>query len=309
MRRFLIDTDTASDDAVALLMAVRSPHVRVEGVTVVAGNVPLQQAVKNALNTLELAGVNDVPVYPGLAKPLLRDHVDATDIHGPDGMGNLQLPAPRLQPRSEHAVDAIIRIIRSAPGEITLVTLGPLSNIALALRKEPRIAQEVKEVYVMGGTAQTLGNITPAAEYNIWCDPEAARIVFHSGMPLMMVGWELAIGPSLLNTQEIESWRALDTPLAHFAIDCNRQVIECCRRLLGSAVLSLPDPVTMAVALDHHVATKVEKRYVDVEITSELTRGQTVVDLWGMTSRAPNVEVCLAIDSDRFKQMLRRLVA
>jgi len=246
----------------------------------------------------------EVPVYKGLAKPLLRPHVDARFFHGEDGMGGLNLPAPMQQPQPKHAVQAIIDTIRSTPGEITLVTLGPLSNIAAALLQEPAIAQQVKEAYVMGGAANVVGNITPAAEYNIWCDPEAARIVFHSGMPVMIIGWEHALGPALVVEADMKWLRALGTPYAAFTLDSNRHALKSCREWLGLDGLSLCDPVAMAVALDRSICTHAEKKYVGVETTSELTRGETVVDRFGVLRQEPNLEVCFAIDAARFKAML-----
>lgn len=303
MRRFIIDTDTASDDAVAILMALRMADIQVEAITVVAGNVDVDQAAKNALNTVELCGA-DVPVYRGLAKPMLREHRDARTFHGPDGMGGLNLPDPEIQLQPGHAVDAIIETVRAHPGEITLVTLGPLSNVATALLKAPDIASLVKECYVMGGAANVIGNVTPSAEYNIWCDPEAARIVFHSGLPILIVGWEHCIGPSLLNNEDRARMRALGTPYADFVLGINQYALKVARERLKLDGIALPDPVTMAIAIDRAVCTRSGRHYVDVETGSELTRGETVVDLFGVMGHAPNIEVCFAVDAVRFKEIL-----
>lgn len=303
MRKFIIDTDTASDDAVAILMALRWPEVRVEAITVVAGNVSVEQGARNAGYTVELCAA-DVPIYLGLSKPLLREHVDARFFHGEDGMGNMHYPPPKRPPRPEHAVDVLVELIRAHPGEITLVTLGPLSNVAAALFKAPDIAQKVQACYVMGGAANVIGNVTPAAEYNIWCDPEAARVVFHSGMPVLMVGWEHSLGDSLLEEEDLDRLRALDTPYARFVLDCNRRALEVGREALGLAGLCLPDPVTMAVALDRSVCTRSGRHFVDVETSGELTRGETVVDRFGVLGREPNIEVCFQVDAARFKAML-----
>jgi purine nucleosidase len=186
-RRFWIDTDTASDDAVALLMALRWPDVQVEGISIVFGNVPVEQGSINARYTVELCG-GDVPVYEGVRQPFVRQARYAYSFHGPDGMGGMNYPAPERPPAQPHAVEAIIEAFRAAPGEITLVTLGPLTNIATALCLEPRLAEWVAQCCVMGGAACTVGNVTPAAEFNIWCDPEAAQLVFHSGIKILMVG-------------------------------------------------------------------------------------------------------------------------
>jgi len=315
MCRFWIDTDTASDDAVAILMALRWPDVHVEGISVVAGNVPLEQGTNNALYTAELCG-SDVAVYQGLARPLLREPHHAQFFHGPDGMSGMDYRAKR-RPQTQHAVEAIIETFRAAPGEITLVTLGPLSNIATALLREPKLAGWVKACYVMGGAACTVGNITPAAEYNIWCDPEAARILFRSGMKIMMVGWEHCRGQANLDDAEMAMVRGFDTPYAHFALDCNQSALEASRKWLSDPGLGLPDPVTMAVALDPAVCTRSDWHHVEVECDSELTRGMTIVDerdvvntgpnieTWKpLNQKPPNIEVCWAIDVERWKETL-----
>jgi purine nucleosidase len=214
---FLIDTDTASDDAVALIMALRAPSVRVLAITTVAGNVAVEQATRNALYTAQLCGA-DVPVYPGAEKPLTRSHQRADWFHGRDGLGDHGYPLARQAPEKQHAVEAILSTIESNPG-LVLVTLGPLTNIALALQRKPGIAAQIGRCVIMGGAPCCEGNVTPAAEYNIWCDPEAARIVFHSGLPIEMVGWHLCRGDAALNLRDIEHVLRLDTPLARFAIE------------------------------------------------------------------------------------------
>src|SRR5438132_10593932 len=226
-RTFLIDTDTASDDAVALIMALRHPEVRVAAITVVAGNVPLEQATRNALYTAELCG-SDVPVYAGAALPLMRDPQHAHWFHGQDGFGDQNYPPPKSRCGREHATDAIISSVAENPG-LTLVTLGPLTNVALAIAREPGIVNDVARCVVMGGNPCCEGNVTPAAEYNMWVDPEAGRIVLRSGMSIELVGWQLCRGEAMLSPDEMAAIRKLDTKLAHFAIDCNRTAIESCR--------------------------------------------------------------------------------
>ncbi len=196
--------------------------------------------------------------------------------------------------------------MRAAPGEITLVTLGPLTNIAMALRIAPDLAEKIPMCYVMGGAAATLGNITPAAEYNIWFDPEAARAVFQSGLPILMVGWELCRGEANLSLADQEHVRSFRTKFADFALDCNRQAIQTNQEWLGDPGLPLPDPVTMAIALDPTICTKRGRHFVDVETQGELTRGMTVVDQSGVLNKEPNIEVCWAIDPGRWKEALYR---
>ena len=272
MRRFWIDTDTASDDAVAILMALRWPDIVVDGISVVSGNVPVEMGVRNALYTVDLCG-KQTPVYQGLARPMGRDPSYAYFFHGPDGMGGMNYPDPKITVQEQHAVDIFIETVRESPGEITLVTLGPLSNIAAAVVLAPDIVEKIPMCYVMGGAAACLGNVTPAAEYNIWVDPDAARIVFHSGIPLLMVGWEHCRGDANLDDEDMAMIREMDTPYAHFTLDCNMSAIKANREWLGDPALPLPDPVTMAIALEPQVCTRQGKHYVDVEIHSEVTRG------------------------------------
>jgi len=314
-RPLLIDTDTASDDAVALIMALRSPEVEVVAITIVAGNVATPQGSANARYTVELCGAA-VPVYEGALRPLLRAHRPATAFHGKDGLGDQGYPAPRTEAARGHAVPALIEAIRSRPG-LTLVTLGPLTNVALAVAQAPDIVEKVERCVVMGGAACTVGNMTPAAEYNVWCDPEAARLCFRSGLPIEMVGWELCRGAANLDEDDIARCRALGTPLARFAIDCNGAALRANREMLGDPGIPLPDPVAMAVALDPTICTRKSRHRVDVECEGTLTRGMTVVDQLdviaggtgsteGWPPGLPAVEVCWQIDVARWKELLFR---
>ena len=305
MRKFLIDTDTASDDAVAILMAHRWPDVQIIAVTIVNGNVPVEQGTLNALYTIEICE-QSTPVYIGCAKPMLRSCEYSYWFHGDDGMGNMHYPKPLLKPQSTHAVDVIIDTLKTNPGEITLVTLGPLTNIATALLRAPEIASLVQRCVVMGGAANVVGNVTPAAEYNIWVDPEAAKIVFHSGIPIEMVGWELSRGIAALLPVEIEKITNSGTKLARFAIECNRTALEVSMRVQNSPGLSLADPVAMAVALDRDLVTRKGRYFTDVEVNSELTRGQTVVDELGILKKTPSIDVIWSINIPRWKEDLYR---
>ena len=317
MRNFLIDTDTASDDAVAIIMALAAPDVRVLGLTTVAGNVGLEQATSNALLTAEICG-SDVPVFAGADRPLDRAHEHAHWFHGRDGFGDRGYPAPKRAPEREAAVDAILRLAREAPG-LTLVTLGPLTNIALALEREPELAARIGRCVVMGGAPCCEGNVTPAAEYNIWVDPEAARAVFRSNMPLEMIGWHVSRGPSVLTDDEIAAIDALGTAKAKFAIDTNGRAREAYRVQTGEIGLSLADPTAMAVALDRSVGLSWSRHPVAIECSSELTRGMTVVDRLNVSGDDNNREVWAAesagadvlwtFDAAKFKAMLKAALA
>ena len=217
-RTLLIDTDGGSDDVVALIMALRSSDVRVSAITVVAGNIPAEQATRNVLYAAELCGVQ-TPVCTGAEKPLLRELVTAQWFHGKDGLGDHGYAPASRQADTRHAVDAIIETVLSNPG-IEVVTLGPLTNLALATSREPRIINAIGRCVVMGGAPCCEGNVTPAAEFNIWVDPEAARSVFRAGLPLEMVGWHLCRGPAALNQEDMSKILALGTPVAEFVIEC-----------------------------------------------------------------------------------------
>src|SRR5215469_1892476 len=230
-RILLIDTDGGSDDVVALIMALRSSAVRVAAITVIAGNVPVEQATQNVLYTVELCKA-DTPVFAGAGKPLLRELVTAQWFHGKDGLGDHGYAPSRLRADSRHAIEAIIQTVLSNPG-IEILTLGPLTNLALAINREPRIVKAIGRCVVMGGAPCCEGNVTPAAEYNIWVDPEAAKTVFRAGLPLEMVGWHLARGDAALNEVDINNILALKTPLAEFAIHSNSVAAEAYREQTG----------------------------------------------------------------------------
>jgi purine nucleosidase len=314
-RPFLIDTDTASDDAVALIMALRAPDVRVVAITTVAGNVPVAQSTRNALYTVELCGA-DVPVYAGADKPLLRTYQNATWFHGRDGLGDHGYPAPRQSAAVAHAVDAMIEAIEANPG-IVVVTLAPLTNVALALAKKPAIAAKVGRCVVMGGAPCCEGNVTPAAEYNIWVDPEAARMVMRSGMPIELIGWQLSRGDAVVREDDIARILGFDNPIAKFAIECNSHAREAYKVQTGEDGISLPDPVAMAIALDPTMGTDWSEHYVDVETQSELTRGMTVVDRLNVAADDRNqpvwvpvlennrkAKICWTLNNERWKASL-----
>lgn len=320
-RPFLIDTDAGSDDAVAIVMAFRQPDVDVKAITVVAGNVPLEQGVKNSLYFTELCEV-DVPVYAGADRPLIREAAPADWFHGADGLGDRGDDyVPRYtQVKETHAVDAIIELVRNTP-DIVIVTLGPLTNLAMAIRKAPDIVENVSRFVVMGGGGNVNGNVTPAGEYNIWHDPEAARIVFLSGMPIEMIGWEFCVGDFMIFPDEIKKVRAINTIYSDFTLDCNETAIESIKTQTGEIGLAIPDAVTMSVAIDPTICTEKSQHFVDIECNSELTRGMTVIDRLNVAHDERNRDVwrdildskikstiCWELDAKRWKEQLYQLL-
>ena len=316
--KYFIDTDTASDDAVALLMALEWHDVEVLGISIVSGNMSVEQGSINARYTVELCK-KDVPVYVGADAPLVKKREHADWLHGPDGMGNMNYPAPKLQETNEDFTAVLNNHINQYPNEITLVTLGPLTNVANFIKKYPDSFLKLKNIVIMGGASNTVGNVTPAAEYNIWCDPEAADIVFKSKHhDIAMVGWELCRGEANLTEEEMELAYSFKTEKADFTIDCNKHALDSSQNWLGDPGLGLPDPVAMAVALNPAVTTKVSRHNVQVVIDGP-ARGMTIVDQlhvgesephidehWSRTER--NINVIWEIDSDEWKETLYKTI-
>jgi purine nucleosidase len=286
IKKILIDTDTASDDAVALIMALRSPKVRVLAITVVAGNVSVEQGTRNALFTVELCG-STVPVFTGATAPLTRPLEDASWFHGQDGLGDHGYQPTTRTAESSLAVDAMVRVIEANPG-IELITLGPLTNLALALRQSPNLAANVSRCVVMGGSPCCEGNVTPAAEYNFWVDPEAARVVLRSQLPIELVGWQLSRGAAVVNGREIENILALGTKFADFAIRSNDTAARAYRTQTGEEGIALPDPTAMAILLDPTLSMVSSSHYLDVQVDNGITRGMSVVDKLNVAHDARN---------------------
>lgn len=295
----MIDTDTASDDAVALLMALLWPDVQVDAVTVVAGNVPLAQAVTNALVTLDVVGRPDLPVHAGCDRPLVRPLGTAQEVHGADGMGDMGLPVPSRGPTPGHAVDVLREL---ADGTRTLVTLGPLTNVAAALARDRSVLSRYQRVVCMAGSPDAVGNVTPLGEFNVWADPEATAMVLSAEADITFVGWNISRLRAVMTPERAARLAALDTPLARFVRDINVHVAEFCATVTGLAGYDLPDPIAMAIALDPSIATSVTRHHVSVAL-DEICRGQTIVD-HRLTSEPPNCSVVWDADEEAFFERL-----
>ena len=302
-RTFWIDTDTASDDAVALIMAFMNPDIEVVGLSIVAGNVPLDMGVQNALYTAELCAAT-APIYVGAAKPLSRELGTAQFVHGEDGMGDIGLPLSGRTPTSGNAVDKLIEAIHLHADHIELVTLGPLTNIALALQQDPSIARSVKRCVVMGAVADHIGNVTQVAEFNMWVDPEAVDVVLRSGMHLEFVGWDISRTEAVVTPQESAMIRSLGTERANFSVDIQRVLEKFCAEETHLNGFDLPDPIAMAYAIDTSIATEVHHWYLASETNSELTRGMVVMDTLGVMHQEPNAFVVTRASHEKFMSML-----
>ena len=301
-KKIIIDTDPGQDDAVAILLALASPELDVLGITAVAGNVPLAYTEKNARVICELAGRTDIPVFAGCAEPLTRKLVTAEHVHGKTGLDGIDLPDPTMPLQDMHAVDFIIETLRREPADsITLCPLGPLTNIAAAFRKAPEIVEEIQQIVLMGGAYFEVGNITPAAEFNIYVDPEAADIVFKSGADIVVASLDIT-HRALTSREWVDQMRGLGRvgrAVASWTDFFERFDVA----KYGSKGAPLHDPTVIAYLLDPKLFSG---RHINVgiETQSDLTRVMTVADWWRVTDRPPNCLYVRDLDDQRFFELL-----
>ncbi|WP_025730864.1 nucleoside hydrolase [Atopobacter phocae] len=306
-RRVILDTDTAGDDTTAILTALH--HFKVEGITIAGGNVAFEQEVENALYTIELSNPDTyVPVFKGHDGPMMREigakHWTEERIMGIDGMGNSFFEKAKQRPEEMHAVDFIIQTIMDNPGEIEIIAIAPLTNIAMAVKREPKIVDKIKHLWIMGGVNNSLGNIAAVAEYNFYTDPEAVKLVLHSGMPMTMVTWDMCLKHAVMYEDAINEIEALQTKGSEFFIKVNTHVREFELAKRGIDGITCPDSVVVAIVADESLMTKSGSYYVDIETQGTITRGYNLVDLQSDLGREPNIRVCEAIDGEKFKQHL-----
>ncbi len=302
-RKIIIDTDPGQDDAVAILLALGSPELELLGITAVAGNVPLALTQKNARTILELARRTDVPVFAGADRPLLRPLITAEHVHGKTGLDGPTLPSPTMPLQDMHAVDFLIRTLRSEPaGTVTLCPIGPLTNIALALMHAPDIAGRIAEIVLMGGAYFEVGNITPAAEFNIYVDPEAAAKVFACGAPITVMPLDVT-HKALTNAARVQAFRDLGTPVGQAVAEWTDFFERFDKEKYGAAGAPLHDPCTIAYLIRPELFSG---RHINVEIEtlSELTRGMTVADWWRVSGRPQNATFMGDVDTAAFFALL-----
>ncbi|RWO25380.1 MAG: nucleoside hydrolase [Mesorhizobium sp.] len=306
-RKIIIDTDPGQDDAVAILLALGSAELEIVGMTAVAGNVPLRLTEKNARKICELAGRPDIKVYAGAIRPLARELVTAEEVHGETGLNGPQLPEPTMELQTQYAVDFIVEtLMKEESGTITLCALGPLTNIALALIREPNIAPRIKEIVLMGGGFFEGGNVTPTSEFNIYVDPHAADVVFKSGIPIVMMPLDVT-HKALTTAKRTQAYRKLGTRVG----TATAEMLEFFERFdeekYGTDGGPLHDPCVIAYLLKPELF-RGRNCNVAVETASELTMGMTVIDWWGVTKRPSNAMVMRDIDHDAlFALLLERL--
>ncbi len=296
---FILDTDTAQDDCVAILVGVLDEAADLRAVTMVAGNVGFDQQTENALMTLSVAGVlGDVPVFLGCRRPMVREWVSAEYVHG-DGSGGLSMDTEGVSIEDEHAVDAMLRLTSEEPGTLNVVAIGPLTNIAMAVVKDPGFPSRVNHLFIMGGSNNARGNITAAAEFNFYVDPDAAKIVFGAGFDITVVPWEpLTVRDAIFSREQMATIGDLGTLVAKFF----RQVCETTLEFdesVGIPGSSHPDSLTVAVMLHPELVRKSSPYAVDIEADSELTRGYSAMS-WGVHALTPNARVVEEVDADAF---------
>jgi len=302
-RKIIIDTDPGQDDAVAILLAFASPELDVLGLTAVAGNVPLSHTLRNARIVCELAGRPDIPVFAGCARPLKRDLVTAEHVHGKTGLDGIALPDPTMPVQDASAVDFLVDTLRREPaGSVTLCPLGPLTNIATAFRQAPDIVGKVQQIVLMGGAYFEVGNITPAAEFNIYVDPEAAEIVFGSGVPLVVMPLDVT-HKALTSQARVDAFRGMGTAVGTAVASWTDFFERFDKAKYGSEGAPLHDPTVIAYLLAPDLFTG-RRINVEIEVQSDLTRGMTVADWWAVTDRAANALFIGDLDADGFYRLL-----
>jgi len=294
--KIILDVDTGHDDAIAILVAAKSDKIDLRGITVVAGNQTLPKTLKNTLDICDFANI-DLPVYAGMHKPLVRNQLEVSEVHGDSGLGDIPFPDTTKEAESKHAVDFIIEEALKSNGELILVPTGTLTNIAMALNLKPEIKDKIKKIVLMGGACGT-GNATPSAEFNIYTDPEAAEVVFNSNVPIVMTGLDLTY-QALADDEVIDRIRNLDNRVASLTLKLLELYGDTYREFYGFEHPPVHDPCTVVKIIDDDVFTT-KKMRVDIETKSELTRGRTVCDLHNRTDREPNAEVAIDLDKDRF---------
>ena len=300
-KRILFDTDPGIDDACAILLALASPEVSVEGLSVVHGNCSLAQATTNALSILELANADHIPVARGCELPLVQPSLLAPETHGETGLGYARLSAPRAKPIGQHAVDFLIEKILAAPGEITLVAIGPLTNVALAIRQEPRIVESLRELIIMGGALRYEGNTTALGEFNTYVDPHAAHIVYHAGIPTTLVPLDVTY-QCILTPGDVRRLLDTDSPVTRFVADSTRFYMEFHDEYQQIEGCVINDPLALALTFAPELCTY-QELHVDVDLSGGISMGKTVADFYNYGKKPPNMKVALGVRARDFMEL------
>jgi purine nucleosidase len=300
-KHIILDTDPGIDDSLAILLALASPEITLEGLSVVHGNSSTEQGTINALSVLELAQAGHIPVYRGCELPLVQPSLLAPETHGEQGIGYAKLPAPLRQPKVQKGSDYLIEKIMSSPNEITLVCIGPLTNVALAIRQEPRIVENVKEVFIMGGAIRHEGNTTPLAEFNTYVDPHAAHIVYHSGMPITLTPLDVTY-QCVFSKDDLNRLLKIDSPITKFIADATRFYMEFHDEYQKIDGCVINDPMTLALTFMPEICDY-QELFVDVDLSGGVSMGNTFADFYKMTKKPANMKVALAVRPRDFMEV------
>lgn len=300
-KHIILDSDPGIDDSLAILLALASPEIVLDGISTIHGNASTEQVTKNALSILELAKASHVPVFKGCDVPLVKDSLLGPETHGDTGLGYAKLPDPQTQPKIQHGSDYLIEQIMSRPGEVTLVALGPLTNVAIAIRKEPRIVQNVKEVFVMGGAIQHPGNTTALAEFNTYVDPHAAHVVFHSGMPMILTPLDVTY-QCIFTKDDLNRLEKIDSPITKFISDSTRFYMEFHDEYQKIDGCVINDPMTLALTFMPEICDY-QDLVVDVDISTGVGLGNTFADFYNYEKKPKNMKVAMGVRPRMFMEL------
>lgn len=305
MYKVIIDCDPGHDDAVALLLAARAENIDLLGVTTVAGNSELHHTTVNARKVLDFAGLTDVPVFAGAAKPLMRDlfRLTGVAIHGEDGLGGPVIPEPQTPIENESALSFLIRKIKASEEKVVLIATGPLTNVALAFMADPTIKEKIDRLIIMGGAVYTEGNVTSAAEFNIFVDPEAAKVVFQSGVPIYLVSLDATM-KALFKEEDIEALRAQEDEVSVLVAELMDFFANSHLEHFKVKEAPIHDALCVAILLDEDLVN-FQHTYVDISLHDPLTLGETVADLWGITEHEKNAYISTDVDRERFVELVK----
>ena len=305
MKRIIIDCDPGIDDAQAIMMAYQHPGVTIEAITSVAGNVGVEKTTANALKILDVLDAGPIPVYPGAASGLVEKGENASLVHGEDGLGDVNIPASKRSPEKKPAALALIDLAKENPGELELIAIGPLTNLAIALRLDPELPSFYKRLVIMGGAYLAKGNtLNPPAEFNIYADPDAAAVVFANWPELTMISWEATMAHGM-PIEDFNTFFTLENPRSHFLMKVTKKTLEFLQNVMNRDTSYFADPLAMAVLIEPEIVTEVEDKHVQVERFGALSRGMTVVDWWGLTGHSPNTHIVRQVKRDRFFELLK----